>query len=187
MPTMSYEDLRAKLNCQQEFTIREEKEIQNGKQIRLDNDCVVDWYTSSRKYVVKGDNKAFVEGILQNDTGPKNRKIFVVYGHDKENLALLENALQRWGLTPIILDRAPTEGETIIEKLETYANDVKYAVVLATPDDEGKARNDSEMRPRVRQNVVLELGMFLTKLGRKRVAILLKNEPNFEKRLILTD
>ena len=34
---------------------------------------------------------------------------------------------------------------------------------------------------RVRQNVVLELGMFLAKLGRDRVAILLKEDRDFEK------
>ena len=33
----------------------------------------------------------------------------------------------------------------------------------------------------MRQNVVLELGMFLSKLGREKVAILLKEEKNFEK------
>ena len=34
---------------------------------------------------------------------------------------------------------------------------------------------------RVRQNVVLELGMLLAKLGRSKVAILLKNDENMER------
>lgn len=29
-------------------------------------------------------------------------------------------------------------GQAIIEKLEEYSNKVRYAIVLATPDDEGK-------------------------------------------------
>lgn len=33
----------------------------------------------------------------------------------------------------------------------------------------------------IRQNVVLELGMFLAKLGREKVAILLKESIDFEK------
>jgi predicted nucleotide-binding protein len=45
--------------------------------------------------------------------------------------------------------------------------------VLLTPDDEGhRAGRPDENRPRARPNVVLALGMFLNKLGRKRVAIL---------------
>src|SRR5581483_3455409 len=51
-----------------------------------------------------------------------------------------------------------------------------FACVLVTPDDEGRKIGDPNipLRPRARQNVVLELGMVLATLGRKRVAILLK-------------
>lgn len=52
---------------------------------------------------------------------------------------------------------------------------------MATPDDEGKALTESTPKKRVRQNVVLELGMFLSKLGRDKVAILLKEDRDFEK------
>jgi len=71
--------------------------------------------------------------------------------------------------------------QTIIEKLEEYTANVGYAIVLATPDDEGKAKSETATKSRVRQNVVLELGMFLAKLGRERVAILLKEATDFER------
>ena len=89
--------------------------------------------------------------------------------------------LRRWDLEPIILDQQASAGQTIIEKLEEYTADVGYAIVLATPDDEGKAKSEATAKSRVRQNVVLELGMFLAKLGRERVAILLKEAPDFER------
>lgn len=81
----------------------------------------------------------------------------------------------------IILDQQASSGQTIIEKLEEYSNDIGYAIVLATPDDDGKAKKEDTYKSRVRQNVVLELGMFLAKLGRDKVAILLKESDNFEK------
>ena len=59
----------------------------------------------------------------------------------------------------------------IIEKLEDHANDVDFAVVLMTGDDVGGS-DPAKLRPRARQNVVMELGMFVGKLGRRRVRVL---------------
>ena len=82
------------------------------------------------------------------------------------------------GLDPVILQNLPAQGETIIEKLERYLGEhegVGFACVLLTPDDEGHARGrDAEKKYRARQNVILELGMVLARLGRRNVAILYK-------------
>jgi predicted nucleotide-binding protein len=81
--------------------------------------------------------------------------------------------LRRCDLEPLILDQLPSEGATLIEKLEKYArDDVRFAVVLATSDDEGNARGKTDERKfRARQNVVLELGILLAKLGRPRTGV----------------
>jgi len=109
--------------------------------------------------------------------GP-NKSVFVVYGHDIGCRKDLELVLHRMGLEPIVLGNLPAAGDTIIEKLEKYLGEhcnVGYAFVLLTPDDEGhKAGKSEDKNYRARQNVVLELGMVLAKLGRKRVAILHK-------------
>jgi len=61
---------------------------------------------------------------------------------------------------------------TVIEKLERHA-DVRFAVVLLTPDDEGRSLADAAgARPRARQNVILELGYFTGRLGRRAVCAL---------------
>ena len=104
-----------------------------------------------------------------------SRKVFVVYGHDTLARTELAEMLRRWELEPLILDQLPSGGKTIIEKLEAARKDATFAVVLATPDDEGhRAGYPGEKTFRVRQNVVLELGMMLALLGRQNVAILLK-------------
>lgn len=106
----------------------------------------------------------------------------MVYGHDSEAKVQLEAMLRRWDLEPLILDQLPSEGATIIEKLERYTQDVKFAVVLATPDDIGyRADHEDELAYRARQNVVLELGMMLAKLGRQNVAILMKQQERMER------
>ena len=62
-------------------------------------------------------------------------------------------------------------GRTIIEKVEANAG-VGFAVILLTPDDLGRAKEVDNLEPRTRQNVLLELGYFIAKLGRERVCAL---------------
>ena len=111
-----------------------------------------------------------------------NKKVFVVYGHDEAARTQLDAMLRRWGLEPVILDQLPSKGQTIIEKLEDYTEDVGFGVVLATPDDLGYPKeHEDQLAYRARQNVVLELGMLLVKLGRPRVAILLGSQVDMER------
>lgn len=177
---MTFEEIKAKIETVGLVSITEIKEIQYGRCICLNNGGKINCYHTG-KYSVQGKNQDQIKAILKDSDKPNNRKIFVVYGHDEIARTQLEALLRRWDLEPIILDQQASGGQTIIEKLEEYSLDVGYAIVLATPDDDGKAKSEDLYKSRVRQNVVLELGMFLAKLGRERVAILLKEDKNFER------
>lgn len=177
---MTFEEIKTKFENCSTMSIVEIKDIQYGKCISLSNGGKVNCF-SSGKHSVQGKNQDAVKAILEGNAVSANRKIFVVYGHDEIARTQLEALLRRWDLEPIILDQQASAGQTIIEKLEEYTADVGYAIVLATPDDEGKAKSETATKSRVRQNVVLELGMFLAKLGRERVAILLKEAADFER------
>lgn len=177
---MEIEEIKAKIESSGSIAITEIKEIQHGKCIYLSNGGIICCYHSG-KYVVQGKEQDQVRSILEGSCIQKNRQIFVVYGHDDIARTQLEALLRRWDLEPIILDQQASVGQTIIEKLEEYSSSVGYAIILATPDDDGKAKSEDRYKSRVRQNVVLELGMFLSKLGRDRVAILLKEAKDFEK------
>ncbi len=110
-------------------------------------------------------------------TAPRERtnRVFVVHGHDEAAREALARFLERLGLEAVILHEQATGGRTIVEKLEHYAN-VDFAVVLLTPDDIGgvKASGADELQARARQNVILELGFFVGRLGRQHVCALYK-------------
>jgi predicted nucleotide-binding protein len=103
-------------------------------------------------------------------------KAFVVHGHDEGARESLARFLDKVGVEPIILHEMASGGGTIIEKLERYS-DVAFAVVLLTPDDVGAvATSKDRLSSRARQNVILELGYFIGKLGRSHVCVLLKGD-----------
>jgi predicted nucleotide-binding protein len=87
--------------------------------------------------------------------------------------------LEKLGTEVVILHEQPDAGKSIMEKLESYGK-TDFAVVLLTPDDVGRAASTRcSLRPRARQNVVLELGYFLALLGRHRVSALLRGDVEF--------
>lgn len=151
--------------------------------MKISNGCIVNLYDSG-KVVYQGKNTEEIKSLLERglNTMPKNRKVFVVYGHDQVARTQLEAMLRRWDLEPLILDQLESSGNTVIEKLEEYIPQADFGIVLATPDDIGYPKEkDGEKKYRVRQNVILELGMLLSRLGRTKVAILLKNIEDMEK------
>lgn len=151
--------------------------------LTLVNGCLVNCWDKGT-VSLQGKCIAEIEAILSKPVSENviNRKVFVVYGHDTNARTQLEAMLRRWDLEPLILDQLVSSGQTIIEKLEEYTNQVSFGIVLATPDDIGYPKADeSKKQYRVRQNVVLELGMLLAKIGRNKVAILLSQAEEMEK------
>lgn len=98
-------------------------------------------------------------------------KIFIVHGHDGELKQSVARIIEKQGIEAIILSEQVNKGRTIIEKFEDYS-DVGGAICLFTADDYGRAKNDDADKIRARQNVVLETGYFMGKLGRNHVVLL---------------
>ena len=103
-----------------------------------------------------------------------SQKIFIVHGHDEGARQTVARFIERIGFEAIILSEQANQGRTVIEKIEVH-RDVGFAVVLLTPDDVGGKDTDS-LRPRARQNVLLELGYFIGLLGRQHVCTLAKGD-----------
>lgn len=105
------------------------------------------------------------------------RRIFVVHGHDDGARLEVEAFLRKLKFEPVVLHDQANGGRTIIEKLEKHTSDVDFAVILLTPDDEARpVGGDLPLKPRARQNVVLELGLFYGLLGRTKVCALHKGD-----------
>ena len=103
-------------------------------------------------------------------------EVFVVHGRDEGAREKVARFLEKLELKPVVLHEKPNEGRTIIEKFEDYAH-VGFAVILLTPDDIGKLQDDAgDTKPRARQNVILELGYFIGKLGREHVCALVQGD-----------
>lgn len=107
------------------------------------------------------------------------KQVFIVHGHDDTAREQLELVLHKLGLDPYVLANTGGHGLTIIEALEAKIGknaSTSFGIVLMTPDDMGYAlaKGQDAVQPRARQNVVLEMGMLISSIGRKNMAILVK-------------
>lgn len=101
-------------------------------------------------------------------------KVFIVHGRDDAAKVETARFIEKGGLLTLILNEQPGKGNTIIEKIEENS-DVGFALILYTACDEGKLKGHSdELKNRARQNVIFEHGYFCAKIGRTRVAALVK-------------
>ena len=130
----------------------------------------------------KKSNNVNSGGIEVVEIMPDNNKIFVVHGHDAEMKQTVARTLEKLGLEPVILHEQPNRGRAIIEKFEDCSEAISFAIILLSPDDKGCDANNfpESAKFRARQNVILELGYFIGKLGRNKVLVLFKDEPYFE-------
>ena len=140
-------------------------------------------------YNITNEMMEKVESILENKINkPEDKtniiekkysnKIFIVHGHDDSAKNELARFIEKIGLKAIILHEQASGGNTIIEKIEEYANTVGFAIILYTACDKGKSKKEDDLKDRARQNVVFEHGYFVGKLGRNRVIAL--NKENIE-------
>lgn len=97
--------------------------------------------------------------------------IFIIHGHDEEMKRSVQLFLNRAKLKDIVLHEQPDKNRTIIEKLIEEGETASYVIALLSPDD---TQNDGTHR--ARQNVILEIGYFIGKLGREKVRILRKGD-----------
>lgn len=112
---------------------------------------------------VDGENQEI--NIMKLDT------VFIIHGHDDNLKREVQLFLERGKVKNKILHELPDKGRTIIDKLVDETEDACFAIALFTPDDITIDQNK-----RARQNVILEVGYFIGKIGRSNVRMMLKDK-----------
>lgn len=150
-----------------------------------DEDVMEDYHKKINKRIAVLDRLITFLPLLpqvetNNETQKDNKtemdmsKVFIVHGHDSNTRNEAELLMKQLGLEPVVLFKKVNEGDTIIEKLLRESKDAAFAIVLYTKCDEGKAVEETDLKPRARQNVVFEHGLMCGLLGRKRVVALVE-------------
>lgn len=137
-----------------------------------------------QRLVVFANATPLLSAVAEVGDGARARKgerhdqsIFVVHGHDAAMRVETVHLLSKFGIKSIVLANEPNKGATIIEKLEQHISKSTHAIVLLSPDDLGhKIGHDGARQARARQNVILELGMVIGRLGRRNVIVLYRGD-----------
>jgi predicted nucleotide-binding protein len=96
--------------------------------------------------------------------------VFIIHGHDASLKMEVQLLMHRAGVQSVVLHEMVDRGRTIIEKLIGETDRAGYAIALLTPDDLTDGGQG-----RARQNVILEIGYFLGKLGKERIRMIVKD------------
>jgi predicted nucleotide-binding protein len=131
------------------------------------NDIFMDYLDEVLNEIIKA-NPEIESGQVEKVKGDI---VFIIHGHDNEMKAEVQLLLARAGVNNIVLHEQTDRGRTIIDKLVEESKNANYAIALITPDD---ILNDGTKR--ARQNVVLEVGYFMGKLGKERVRLIKKGD-----------
>lgn len=152
------------LNAKENFW---RKKVTYSKEIRLNSEKLIQ------------EANTLMEKLF-DENNPMSKRVFIVHGRDKFMRDHIKSFFLEVGFKPIILSQETSNGDTVIEKFEKYADMAAFAAILLSPDDEGGLLGQNSLRPRARQNVILELGFFIGKLGRSKVMLFRPQSSDFE-------
>jgi len=139
-------------------------------------------YLYTEKFLVPNDNKEaanhFSSTLASEDI---RRRVFVIHGSDEDMKGETISVLGKLGLAPVIMREQPIQGRKIVEKFADYA-DISFAIVLLSPDNFTYPKETSYSKRALvpSQDVIIEFGFFLGRLGKDNVIAFYKEFENFE-------
>jgi len=110
--------------------------------------------------------------MVSNQSQLPGGNVLLIHGRDEAMKESILEFLEKLELRAIILHEQPDGGKSMMEK-SGESPDIRFAIILLTPDDIAAPRNKpKERQTRASQNVIFEFGYFLNKLGRGKVCAL---------------
>lgn len=131
-----------------------------------------DFDFASRNANSKNDKK---KGSVNKNTGDMEKsRVFIAHWIDDPFKSEVARLIEKLGFKAVLQEELPGEGKTIITQIIDELDKSCYGVVIYTYSDIGRRKDESDgkLRPRARQNVVLEHGMLISKLGLNKVCCL---------------
>jgi predicted nucleotide-binding protein len=148
----------------------------NDKQLVIENVCigkVKGTHLCTEKYLFQLSNASKLPGSASESLQYGERKrVHIIHGPSQNMKEPVAQTLEDLKIDPVFLNQNPNQGGALMGEFSDYS-EVNFAVVLLAPDE-------AVATSRANQNVVLELGFFLGKLGRKRVLALYEGNKGFE-------
>ena len=133
------------------------------------NEQFLEYFKLTLDEIIKANPEIESNNATKDKVG--GNTVFIIHGHDNELKMEVQLLLERAAVNYKVLHEQADKGRTIIDKLIEESSSSNYAIALLSPDD--KLEDGSA---RARQNVILEIGYFMGKLGKERVRILRKGE-----------
>lgn len=127
---------------------------------------------SLRNTNIKNDKQ---KGYANKNTGDMEKgRVFIAHWIDDPFKSEVARLIEKLGFKAVLQEELPGEGKTIITQIIDELDKSCYGVVIYTYSDVGRRKDESDgkLRPRARQNVVLEHGMLISKLGLNKVCCL---------------
>ncbi|MCL2135438.1 MAG: nucleotide-binding protein [Candidatus Bathyarchaeota archaeon] len=149
--------------------------------------------SNTKSTILEEDNPEFFDcPVSEYFRDLRKEKVFIVHGRDDTQALRLKDHLRLLDVDAITLGDLRDSGKTIYEKLYDAHSDITYAIAILTPDDVGCLKEDipiimgekktftkenidtllHALASRARQNVLLELGLFIGALGKENVCYL---------------
>lgn len=170
------EQMTTELNKRKNALLKAQRELKNTNLPRVHNPEHAETAIKIERVLLSLGASMTGAPPRNEDAGGREIRPFIVHGHDHQSLYELKDYLQntlKLG-EPVVLRQMPGLGKTLIEKFERDAEAIELVFVLLTPDDLVANPSDpDDQKRRARQNVILELGFFLGKLGRGSGKVLL--------------
>lgn len=104
-----------------------------------------------------------------------NKNVFIIHGHDDNNLLKVKDMVREFGLVPVVMKDEVGDGlKTFLDKFEELAKSCCYCIALLTKDD-CVTKNGVQIW-QGRPNTIFEIGWFCRHFERKKILMLVQKD-----------